>query len=605
MVAAKVDLKLPFEPSFWLNCDDRFDVIGNSSQASILRRSGELVDLFDTQSSGESRQGIHDGVRWDGRYLWMVVGRSLRVFDAEGRAVGRLDPSEELPDYDSRWLHVFEPGKAIMGCQRKDNTQQHERGCWFASIEVEENGPGRRRLHPRVIHEATHLSLEGTGDTADDPRQGFGIDWVSEFSFAETEGKRLLFVGRRFLHGTFSRRPTRPLAIDLKTFEVTVFPHAFPIFGSQALHTRRFLPHGVVVIQSSEGPPQIEVWKAPQSAAQPWKTKRVPFDASGCVVHQGMLYSRQCRSRFDPGTLEVEEFVPKGEFIPMREMIEKTGSSAHFGIVFWGRGRTWNPGVDAATAAANPRPATIPPAVRPGFGVWRMHVDDPHAPAPDYSDHAVTIVEAFREQHYRAMLRLWTAGATLSVQDCPGQSWLQIHPGWTGDRDDAAAVDDLHNVVHFRAIGVAREPIAAAMRGLADDVNMKSLVLVATPATNADFQVVGRLRKLESLELCNTEIDDEGLKVVGQLDGLKNLRLRDETGRRLTAAGLVHLRNLPNLERLTLEGPGFGDEALKGLEGECLPRMHSLMLLGCVVRVDLLQEYKRTRPKTWLAPNFD
>lgn len=612
VVAARVDLKLPYEPRFWLNCGDRFDVIGSPFQVHIVRKSGELVELFDGRSLAELGLGIGDTVRWDGRYLWLDAGNSLRVFDAEGRPVGQLAPSAELPGFDTKWLHAFAPGKAIMGCQRWDDTHQHERGCWFAFIEVKDEGPGKVRLQSRVIHEATQLSLEATGDTVDDPRQGFGIDWLSEFSFAETEGKRLLFVGRRFLHGTFSGRPTRPLMIDLETLEVGVFPHAFPIFGSQGLNTRQFLPHGVVVIQSSHGP-HMEVWKAPQSAAQPWKTKRAAFNANTAVVHQGLLYSRQCRSRFDPRTLEVEEFVPKGEFIPLRELDGisqlNLGSSAHFGMVFWGQERRWNPAVDWATAVENAKRAPPPPpspAVRPGFGVWRMHVDDPNAPPPDYSDHAVAIPEAFRDKHYQAMLRLWAAGAKLAVYGCPGESWLQIHPGWIGDRDDAAAVGGLHNVVHFRAIGVAREPIAAAMRGLEDDVDMESLVLVATPATNADLEVVGRMRKLESLELCNTEIDDEGLKVVAQLDGLKNLRLRDETGKRLTAAGLVHLRNLPNLERVILEGPGFGDETLmKCLDGECLPRMHSLMLHGCVVRVEVLEEFKRKRPKTWVAPNLD
>jgi len=600
VVAARVDLKLPYEPRFWLNCGDRFDVIGDPVQAHILRKSGELVELFDSRRLQELQRGIGDTVRWDGRYLWLIGGRSLRVFDAECRPIGQLEPSEELPGYDTKWLHVFAPGKAIMGCQRWDDTRQHDRGCWFAFIEVKDEGPGKMRLQPRVIHEATQLSVEATGDTVDDPRQGFGIDWVSEFSFAETEGKRLLFVGRRFLHGTFSRRPTRPLTIDLETLEVGVFPHAFPIFGSQALDTRRFLPHGVVVIQSSHGQNMMEVWKAPQSAAHPWKTKRVPFDMFTSVVHQGLLYSRQCRSRFDPGTLEVEEFVPQGEFIPRREMFEMMGSSAHFGVVFWGDGRRWEPGVDWATRVAREKqapPPPPPPPVRPGFGVWRMHIDDPHAPPPDYSDHAVVIPEAFRDKHYRAMLRLWAAGAKLSVHSCPGETFLHIHPGWIGDRDDAAAVADLHNICQFVAIGVAREPIAAAMRGLGDEVDVKCMVLSATPATNADFQVVGQMRKMEYLTVCNTEIDDEGLRAVGKLEGLTSLRLRDETGKRLTAAGLAHLRNLPNLAWLTLEGPGFGDEAVKALTGDMLPRLHSLTLTGCEVRTDLLRELKRQRPK--------
>jgi hypothetical protein len=104
---------------------------------------------------------------------------------------------------------------------------------------------------------------------------------------------------------------------------------------------------------------------------------------------------------------------------------------------------------------------------------------------------------------------------------------------------------------------------------------------------------------MRSLTVCNTEIDDEGLRAVGKLAGLTSLRLRDETGKRLTAAGLAHLRNLPKLERLILEGPGFGDEAVKALTGDMLPSLHSLTLVGSAVRTDLLRELKRQRPKVW------
>lgn len=57
-------------------------------------------------------------------------------------------------------------------------------------------------------------------------------------------------------------------------------------------------------------------------------------------------------------------------------------------------------------------------------------------------------------------------------------------------------------------------------------------------------------------------IDDEGLQLIGQLHGLRTLRLE---GTKITDAGLARLRGLSTVEYLDLAQTGVGDEGLKSV----------------------------------------
>jgi hypothetical protein len=587
VVAEKLDLKFPQNPQVWMNCDDRFDVIVCRYAAYLMRKPGELTPLVEQPADAViwDQHRVASAAHWDGRYLWLGVGNSLRLFDAEGRKLGRLDPSTDLPDVSGEWLHIVGNGKAIMGCRKKED-QWKTRGCWFAVIEVKDDGPGRVRFETRVIHEATELSTEVTADNLDDPRQGFGIEWMGEFSFSETEDRRLLFVGRRFLQGRRGGKPTRPLTIDLKTYEVAVFPHEFPTFMSTAgisVENRVMLPHGVVAIQTSER--STEVWKAPASAARPWTKKRLPLEIDARAWCRGRLYDSQCRRRLDPRTLEVEDMVPKGEFIPKIPVPVGggwAGTSAFYGIVFWERG-------------VGDQPVSPP---------YRIHIDDPQAPPPDYSDLVAAIPREGRDRHYRAMLGLWSGGAQVDLlpttrPESPMRTDLQVSSNWGGDRDAAAAIADLYNLQQCHFSGVGRQVIEDAMPGLEKQTVLGRLVLCEAGATNADLAMLERLPALGSLVLSNTEIDDTGLRAVGNLERLTHLRLRDDSGKRLTSAGVAHLRHLPNLARLELLGPGFGDAALEHLDGDALPKLESIELSGCSLTTEVVRKFKQTRRPTF------
>lgn len=103
--------------------------------------------------------------------------------------------------------------------------------------------------------------------------------------------------------------------------------------------------------------------------------------------------------------------------------------------------------------------------------------------------------------------------------------------------------------------------------------------------TDTDFQQIGRLVHLKTLNLNNclndarvaqltglaeleylqtnlAQITDEGLKPLAQLRNLRNVKFF-HPGKAFSGAGLAHLAELPNLERLTVAGSlAFNDDGM-------------------------------------------
>jgi hypothetical protein len=82
---------------------------------------------------------------------------------------------------------------------------------------------------------------------------------------------------------------------------------------------------------------------------------------------------------------------------------------------------------------------------------------------------------------------------------------------------------------------------------------------LATGATNDEFANVAGRAVLQSLNLCDTRIDDHGLAAIAQCRALRRLQLN---GTPITDAGLVHLRGLSMLEELHLTGTRTTDAGL-------------------------------------------
>lgn len=122
---------------------------------------------------------------------------------------------------------------------------------------------------------------------------------------------------------------------------------------------------------------------------------------------------------------------------------------------------------------------------------------------------------------------------------------------------------------------------AAQMASLKSLRSLRALVLVhELSAGSAGLAALKDLPALEYLD-CDTNPTDTGLKHVGQIRSLRQLRVRMG---RVKGPGLLELANLPHLERLCLwSDKAFGDEHVRYLEG--LTNLKSLTLWGSNARL--------------------
>ncbi len=98
-------------------------------------------------------------------------------------------------------------------------------------------------------------------------------------------------------------------------------------------------------------------------------------------------------------------------------------------------------------------------------------------------------------------------------------------------------------------------------RQLGQLAGLKSLSIGAG-LTDHTLALLGGLAELETLQTNESRMTDEGVKTLLPLRKLKIVKFF-HPAKEFTGAGLVHLAELPNLERLTVAGsPAFGDEGM-------------------------------------------
>jgi hypothetical protein len=110
----------------------------------------------------------------------------------------------------------------------------------------------------------------------------------------------------------------------------------------------------------------------------------------------------------------------------------------------------------------------------------------------------------------------------------------------------------------------------AGMKYVAQCPNLKKLVLYGGQPSvgNAGLAELKSHKQLESLELINTDVTDDGLASLTTLPNLKSLVLfwEADRGKRLTDAGLKHLKNMPGLATLELSGGWASEDAVRELQ---------------------------------------
>lgn len=110
-------------------------------------------------------------------------------------------------------------------------------------------------------------------------------------------------------------------------------------------------------------------------------------------------------------------------------------------------------------------------------------------------------------------------------------------------------------------------------------------------ATDELMAGVGRLKRLEELNLSHTDVDDAGLAHVAGLTRLKRLCVAST---RVTSAGLVPLKCLKTLESLDLSDTEVGDAGIEYLTG--LRELRELFMYRTFVTAEGLRKLGRALP---------
>ncbi len=123
--------------------------------------------------------------------------------------------------------------------------------------------------------------------------------------------------------------------------------------------------------------------------------------------------------------------------------------------------------------------------------------------------------------------------------------------------------------------------------------------LPTTEFSRQGLRHLGRLERLEWLNLSRHAISDEGMESVSKLKNLKNLYL---TEAQITDHGLKHLPDLKNLENLTVDRTKIGDAALEHISQ--ISNLRSLNLSRTNITNDGLRNLSRlTRLESLILDN--
>ncbi|PQO45293.1 hypothetical protein [Blastopirellula marina] len=138
-------------------------------------------------------------------------------------------------------------------------------------------------------------------------------------------------------------------------------------------------------------------------------------------------------------------------------------------------------------------------------------------------------------------------------------------------------VDGLKSLAALDQIVFHQEASDAALRALSELPNLRSIILHNVDGLTADgFRALKNAPKLKQLSLAATQLTDDQLAGVSEIEGLTNLDLNFTP---ITDAGIRHLSSLVNLQDLTISNcRNLTDEALPPLVE--LPKLQRLTATG-------------------------
>ena len=135
---------------------------------------------------------------------------------------------------------------------------------------------------------------------------------------------------------------------------------------------------------------------------------------------------------------------------------------------------------------------------------------------------------------------------------------------------------------------------------------LRNLILEGTQLGNTNLQRIARLRGLTFLNLSETNVNDEGMKVVAQMRQLKSLWVAPAEGpltNTVTDVGVSRLTPLTNLASLAVGGKGITDASLPVFEQ--FPKLDTLFLFDTAITADGIARLRKARPKCRIITGFD
>jgi hypothetical protein len=564
LIGVDPDPRIAFEPlpdlpapwSQWQRIHDRLDVLWTVNSVWTMSEPGRPRLVYETTA----RTDLILDLCCDGRLIWVFTQESgLLAFTLDGRQVGTLFPEDvgsktarpagtpQLPPFGITMtqrqmaisagarmrsvgptgLHPIAPGRCLVL-----GMYQPKQRLWLAAVSAETNSAEKSEFQVQVIHEATTDAQRVPVGDDDNTAESFRPIWMTEIQTSAQPARRVLLVGRPvFFTTTQLRTGRRPLAVDLDSLEVSVFPGRFGpseqsgeprYFGFGRMSFAR--GHSLNLLSPPNDPSALD-WSLkelvpffpPLDQRVWWRIPSRTFVANGDHwENPGPLWRRVF-----PAEGRLEQLTP--EPIALRHRFRHYSLSAHYGLVAWNNG-------DIA---------------------YRVHFNrDPTAPR-DIAWLYPFVPPVERERHHRAVQSIREQGGFVD------SVWQGLPNNWTLQPDGWATKVFLSEVWRGGDVG---------LNALADLHQLRELKIVQAPITNAGLEAIGRVTSLRTLSLEETATTDEGLPQLAGLKELTNLRLENVIGgSAFTDAGLELIQQLPKLEKLTVSGPGFTDEGLERL----------------------------------------
>ena len=205
-----------------------------------------------------------------------------------------------------------------------------DRRTWCAIITADGNSK-----QANVFHEATHITSSNSLDqSGDDPHLVFSPSWIHEYRGMPGSPPTLL-VGRCPFH-----RKRHPLAINLETLDVSVFPQE--LYMADRCHSNSYLNRNDEILEACEF--YVTHWAAPGKKwpdGKEWRHLCTNVTNAGllCGVllpYDGWIYvPGSCWYRMNPVTLAEEMLVPGR--LPLKYSMGKYTVSSHYGLVAFGQ----------------------------------------------------------------------------------------------------------------------------------------------------------------------------------------------------------------------------------------------------------------------------